>query len=198
MDLDKEELKATRKLNGVDKKSNIEEDINLINLKEISERFSNGTETIEDIINYCRNYEIKFENGLKLRVVEKRYFDKLVERIKELEEENKKNVERYEERDNEVWERVKQCKNMQTEIDGLYLDKEELEQAYLHEKLAKEEVEELLEDSIPKQKVKEIIYTIIDYKIPRATNNGYYYDYFIKQEYKNDFVKLFNKLLEDK
>lgn len=65
--------------------SNIEEDINLINLKEISERFSNGTETIEDIINYCRNYEIKFENGLKLRVVEKRYFDKLVERIKELE-----------------------------------------------------------------------------------------------------------------
>ena len=51
---------------------------------------------------------------------------------------------------------------------------------------------------IPKQKVKEIIYTIIDYKIPRATNNGYYYDYFIKQEYKNDFVKLFNKLLEDK
>lgn len=68
--------------------SNIEEDINLIKLKEISERFSNGTETIEDIINYCRNYEIKFENGLKLRVVEKRYFDKLVERIKELEEEN--------------------------------------------------------------------------------------------------------------
>ena len=65
--------------------SNIEKDINLINLKEISERFSNGTETIEDIINYCRNYEIKFENGLKLRVVEKRYFDKLVERIKELE-----------------------------------------------------------------------------------------------------------------
>ena len=53
-------------------------------------------------------------------------------------------------------------------------------------------------NSIPKQKVKEIIYTIIDYKIPRATNNGYYYDYFIKQEYKNDFVKLFNKLLEDK
>lgn len=85
MDLDDEELKATRKLNGVAKESNIEEDINLINLKEISERFSNGTETIEDIINYCRNYEIKFENGLKLRVVEKRYFDKLVERIKELE-----------------------------------------------------------------------------------------------------------------
>lgn len=78
-------------------------------------------------------------------------------KIKKLEEENKKNVERYEERDNEVWERVKQCKNMQTEIDGLYLDKEELKQAYLHEKLAKEEVEELLENSISTQKVKDKI-----------------------------------------
>ena len=62
--------------------SNVEEDIKL---KEISERFNNGTETLEDIMNYCRNYEIKFENGLELRVVEKRYFDKLVERIKEVE-----------------------------------------------------------------------------------------------------------------
>lgn len=51
---------------------------------------------------------------------------------------------------------------------------------------------------IPKQKVKEIILKIINYKIPRATNNGYYHDYFVNQEYKEDFVKLFNKLLEDK
>ena len=62
--------------------SNIEE---VVNLKEISERFNNGTETIEDIMNYCTNYEIKFENRSELRVVDKRYFDKLVERIKELE-----------------------------------------------------------------------------------------------------------------
>lgn len=85
MDLENEELKTTRKLNGVAKESNIDK---LIKLKEISKRFNNGTETIEDIMYYCRNYEIKFENGLELRVVEKRYFDKLVERIKELEEEN--------------------------------------------------------------------------------------------------------------
>ena len=83
MDLDNEELKATRKLNGVAKESNIDK---LIKLKEISKRFNNGTETIEDIMYYCRNYEIKFENGLELRVVEKRYFDKLVKRIKKLEE----------------------------------------------------------------------------------------------------------------
>lgn len=36
-------------------------------------------------MNYCRNYEITFGNKLKLRVVEKRYFDKLVKRIQELE-----------------------------------------------------------------------------------------------------------------
>ena len=83
MDLENGELKATRKLNGVAKESNIDK---LIKLKEISKRFNNGTETIEDIMYYCRNYEIKFENGLELRVVEKRYFDKLVKRIKKLEE----------------------------------------------------------------------------------------------------------------
>ena len=59
------------------------------NINKISERFNNGTETIEDIIKYCRNYEITFENRLTLRVVEKKYFDKLVQRIKKLEEENK-------------------------------------------------------------------------------------------------------------
>lgn len=34
---------------------------------------------------------------------------------------------------------------------------QELENKYLHEKVAKEEVEELLENSIPKQKVKDLI-----------------------------------------
>ena len=60
----------------------------IVNLKEISERFNNGTETIEDIINYCRNYEITFGYNATMRVVEKKYFDKLVKKIQELEEEN--------------------------------------------------------------------------------------------------------------
>ena len=34
--------------------------------------------------------------------------------------------QRYEERDNELWERVKQCNNLQTEIDRIYAEKEEL------------------------------------------------------------------------
>lgn len=65
--------------------TNIEEKVKL---EEISERFNNETETIEDMINYCRNYEIKFENNITIRVIEKKYFDKLVKRIQELEEEN--------------------------------------------------------------------------------------------------------------
>ena len=63
--------------------------IDIVNLKDISERFNNGTETIEDIINYCRNYELYFGSNATMQVVEKKYFDKLVERIKELEQENR-------------------------------------------------------------------------------------------------------------
>lgn len=54
------------------------------------------------------------------------------------------------------------------------------------------------DDSIPVQKVKEIILKIINCKIPRATNNGYYYDYLVNQEYKEVVIKLFKELLEDK
>ena len=103
---------------------------------------------------------------------------------------------------------IKDCREYLKNYGEAFITEEEL---ILIEKRIKELEEALLKvkdknttlfitcrNSIPKQKVKEIIYTIIDYKIPRAINNGYYYDYFIKQEYKNDFVKLFNKLLEDK
>lgn len=85
-DLDEEEYIATRKLNGLDKTA--DEMFEVVNLKEISERFNNNTEKFEDILNYCRNYEIVLENGTTLRVVEKKYFDKLAKRIQELEEEN--------------------------------------------------------------------------------------------------------------
>lgn len=50
---------------------------------------------------------------------------------------------------------------------------------------------------LPKQKIKDAIEKIAEYKIARETNKGYYYDYFINQDYKEDFIKLFNKLLED-
>lgn len=74
----------------------IEED-----LKEVSERFNNGTETIEDILNFCRNYEITFENGIKMRLVEKKYLDKLINEYKNVlaeREEDKKRIEELERR----------------------------------------------------------------------------------------------------
>lgn len=99
-------------------------------LKEISKRFNDGTETIEDIIKYCRNYEIKFENGLELRVVEKKYFDKLVKKIKELEKENMQND----------LEKIGIEENIKADM------KEIIERYYTAN-----------EECIPKQKVKEIL-----------------------------------------
>lgn len=191
MDLDDEELKDTRKLNGVDKECNIEEDINLINLKEISERFSNGTETIEDIINYCRNYEIKFENGLKLRVVEKKYFDRLV---KEIKKENKSlkiaRKEKFYGYENTFFITENDLTRIDTnkyfiEIkEGNFID---VKQLYLDNLC-----------SIPKQKLKELEEKIINCKIPRACRKGYYYDYLVNQKYKEVVIKLFKEILEDK
>lgn len=57
----------------------IEEDI-----KKISKRFQNGTETMEDILDYCKNYEITFENSTKIKLVDKKYLDKLVKEYKKL------------------------------------------------------------------------------------------------------------------
>lgn len=68
----------------------IEEDI-----KKVSERFNNGTETIEDILKYCRNFKFTFENGIKLQLVEKKYLDRLIEEYKKLlaeREEDKKKI----------------------------------------------------------------------------------------------------------
>lgn len=164
MDLDKEELKATRKLNGVDKKSNIEEDIKLINLKEINERFNNGTETIEDIINYCRNYEIHFGSKVTMRVVEKEHFDKLVERIKDLEEENRifalegsrVKLKLYIEKNyipkQKVKDKIEENKDTAKRVAGTYQyadsrdDLEEKKRRVIELRIKAEALEELLED----------------------------------------------------
>lgn len=140
--------------------SSIDEDIKI--LKELMEDVELTFAGWVDILNerekkalknllqdYARQKQINEEHQKENSLLRKK--------VKELEEENKKSKVRFEERDDELWERVKQCKNMQTEIDRLYTDKEELQQVYLHEKLAKEEIEEILEESIPKQKIKEML-----------------------------------------
>lgn len=149
-DLDDEELRATRKLNGLDKERS---DKNVANIEDI-EILKKDLFYYDEIHENLDDDTVNFYEALRHILVEREQDKK---RIQELEEDNKKHIERFEKLDDELWERIKQCKNMQTEIDRFYLDKEELQQAYLHERLAKEEVEELLENSIPKQKVKDKI-----------------------------------------
>ncbi len=56
-------------------------------LEKIHKRFENGTETIDDIINHCTNYLIGFSDRPELNVVEKKYFDRLVNYVKDLQQE---------------------------------------------------------------------------------------------------------------
>lgn len=58
--------------------------------------------------------------------------------------------------------------------------------------------EEFMSQFIPKQKVKDLEKKIINCKIARAYSNGYYYDRLLNQEYIEVFRNLFKKLLEDK
>ena len=180
--------------------SNIEE---VVNLKEISERFNNGTETIEDIMNYCRNYEIKFENGSELRVVERRYFDKLVERIKELEEES---IE-YKISDTNVSsieKEIKRCEQLikpehanwigisnQLAIAHLIDRIKELEQKNEYLKYLYDDCCKCLLDTIEKQKVKDKIEELKQKreKEPQGTVR----DFILVEE-----IKFLKELLEEK
>lgn len=106
----------------------IEEDI-----KKISKRFQNGTETIEDILDYCKNYEITFENGTKMKLVDKKYLDKLVKEYKKLlaeREEDKKKIANLKEID-EANRKViaEQCDYLQNRSIPKQKVKEELEKA---------------------------------------------------------------------
>lgn len=194
MDLGDEELKATRKLNGVAKESNIEEDIKIL------ERFKNNEMQRDKLErdNRCGAWKIgDIYKHLELNtainhILAERESDK--KRIKELEEENKNRINR------EIvdYKRILKINNVKATEEDWKNDKSWII-AMLN--VAEEDAtryKKELEDSIPKQKIRDVILKIINYKIPRATNNGYYYDYFVNQEYKEDFVKLFNKLLEDK
>lgn len=150
----------------------IEEDI-----KKVSERFNNGTETIEDILKYCRNFKLTFENGIKLQLVEKKYLDRLIEEYKKLlaeREEDKKKIDKLEKENKEIL-------NSKIGIDLSY------------------------NDYIPKQKVKEVIKKIkeildiaeeqIESKIIIADSDSL--NFGRKQAHGKD-IELIEKLLEDK
>lgn len=84
IDLTEEQAEDFKKTFGLDK------------LEEIHKRFENGTETIDDIKKHCLNYMIKTENGVELKLVETKYFEKLIEYIDQLETNNQKLIEKLE------------------------------------------------------------------------------------------------------
>ena len=71
-------------------------------------------EVIEDFILELKDFELN-KNTLEV-----------ANALEKILAEREQMTKRYEERDDELYERVKQCNNLQTEIDRLYLDKEEL------------------------------------------------------------------------
>lgn len=138
-------------------------------------------------------------------------------RIKELEETNKKYIiqltdEQYRNLVDIIRKEVKQEfeQKVKEELERAEKENEPYEEYEIESRmywinqgkisLANKLLEEnnMLKEFVPKQKIKEVTEKIINYKIPRATNDGYYYDYFVNQDYKEDFIKLFNQLLEDK
>ena len=133
---------------------------------------------LKTIVKICHNYlqkgeEIDFvinERHLQAieNVLEERKKDKT--KLKELEEENmQKDLEKI-----GIEENIKA--DMKEIIERYYTANEEC---------------------ISKQKIKDAVEKIAEYKIARATNEGYYYEYFINQDYKENFIKLFNELLEN-
>lgn len=88
----KEIINRLTKLSGTIEVDEISEEI-----KQISKRFNNGEETIEDILNHCRYYILKLENGRKLDLVEKKYLDKLIDKCKKLSAEREADKKRIEE-----------------------------------------------------------------------------------------------------
>jgi len=86
IDLTEEQAEDFKKAFGLDE------------LEEIHKRFENGTETIDDIKKHCLNYMIKTENGVELKLVETKYFEKLIEYIDQLENKVKEYEKRKKER----------------------------------------------------------------------------------------------------
>jgi len=78
----------------LDEKSikNIKEAIGLDEIEARHQRFMNGTETIDDLINHIYHYKIKNNDGLDLELVEKKYYEKIVDLYNKEKEKNKNSI----------------------------------------------------------------------------------------------------------
>ena len=101
---------------------NLKEVLGINELDQIHKRFENGTETLKDIMYHCWNYGFELENGYKLKVVETKYFDKLVKYI-EKQEEVISGIEEHIQKELKVIEKCRKDKKrqtmFQTKLDGM-------------------------------------------------------------------------------
>lgn len=115
----KEIINRLTKLSGTTEVEGISEEV-----KETSLRFKNGTETIDDILNYCRNFMFTCENGIKLNLVEKKYLDKIIDECKKLSverEEDKNELERFKKENQDLKEENERIRIARVAIpDGYY------------------------------------------------------------------------------
>lgn len=85
----------------IDEKSieELKKAINYDELEKRHQRFMNGTETEDDLINGIYHYKIQNDKGLDLDVVEMKYYNKIIGLYNKEKEKNKKAIEymeRYE------------------------------------------------------------------------------------------------------
>ena len=78
----------------------------------------------------------------RIEAISQEEFEDVKKAIKNILAEREQMLQRYEERDNELWERVKQCNNLQTEIDRLYQENEKLIEINRKQANRKKELEE--------------------------------------------------------
>ena len=203
-DLDNEELEATRRLNGVAKEE-IEKAILRDAKKNLLDTYD--TEAAKIIVEKCLlgNWVIVggrinyIKLALRTLLAEREQKDK---RIKELEEEKQiVGMPVRNKRDGKIgivlhqWENgsIAVLENISPRVINTHDSFDTLE-------IITDEVKHVKtkDDSIPKQKLKDLEKKIINCKIARACNNGFYYDYLVSQKYKEVVIKLFKEVLEDK
>ena len=78
------------------------------------QRFMNGTETIDDLINHIYHYKIKNNDGLDLDLVEKKYYEKIVDLYNKEKEKNKQLFKEYNKRVSTI---IKYEQTIKTAID---------------------------------------------------------------------------------
>ena len=125
----------------LDEKSikNIKEVIGLDEIEARHKRFMNGTETIDDLINHIYHYKIKNNDGLDVDLVEKKYYEKIVDLYNKEKEKNRQSKMRIVQLENEITARIE-------DINKYFISKDKIKEKI--EELEKERKRKDEEDTI--------------------------------------------------